>query len=138
MDSLLTMKTFKQFFILLVIFLAIDMVWLLVVAKSFYAKHLGYLMAEKPNLTAAFVFYLIFTAGLLFFVVQPALAAGSWQRALTVGLFFGLVTYATYDLTNHATVRDWPLLITLVDITWGSFVTGLSSVIGYLLIVRLL
>ncbi len=134
MDSLLTMKTFKQFMILLVIFLAIDMVWLLVVAKSFYARHLGYLMAEKPNLTAAFVFYLIFTAGLLFFVVQPALAAASWQRALTVGLFFGLVTYATYDLTNHATVRDWPLLITLVDLTWGCVVSALTATLGYLAI----
>jgi len=134
MDSLLTLKTVKQFLILLVIFLAIDMVWLLVVAKAFYARHLGYLMAQKPNLTAAFVFYLIFTAGLLFFVVQPALDAGSWQRALTVGLFFGLVTYATYDLTNHATIREWPLLITLVDITWGCVLSALTATLGYLAI----
>lgn len=134
MDSLLTMKTFKQFLILLVIFLAIDMVWLLVVAKAFYAKHLGYLMAEKPNLSAAFVFYLIFTAGILFFVVQPAVAAGSWQRALISGLFFGLVTYATYDLTNHATIRDWPMLITIVDLTWGCVVSALTATLGYLAI----
>ena len=138
MDSLLTLKTFKQFVILLIIFLAIDMVWLLVVAKSFYAKHLGYLMAEKPNLTAAFIFYLIFTAGLLVFVVQPALAAGSLQKALTVGLFFGLVTYATYDLTNHATIRDWPLLITLVDMIWGCVISALTATLGYLAIDRLL
>lgn len=138
MDSLLSLKTLKQFLILLVVFLAIDMVWLLVVAKSFYAKHLGYLMAEKPNLTAAFVFYLIFAAGLLFFVVQPALAEGSWQKALTSGLFFGLVTYATYDLTNHATVRDWPLQITIVDLTWGCVVSALTATLSYLAIDRLL
>ena len=138
MDNWLTLKTAKQFALLLVIFLTIDMVWLLILAKSFYARQLGYLMAEKPNLTAAFIFYLIFTAGLLFFVVQPALEAGSWQKALTSGLFFGLVTYATYDLTNLATVRDWPLLITIVDLTWGCVVSGTTALIGYLLIFRLL
>lgn len=138
MDSLFSLKTLKQFSILLVIFLAIDMVWLLVIAKSFYAKYLGYLMADKPNLTAAFIFYLIFTAGILFFVVQPALAAGSWQKALTYGIFFGLVTYATYDLTNHATIRDWPLAVSLVDITWGCALSALTATLGYLAIERLL
>jgi len=138
MDSLFTLITLKQFVILLVVFLALDMLWLLVIAKSFYAKHLGYLLAEKPNLTAALVFYLIFTAGMLVFVVQPALAAGSWQRALTLGIFFGLVTYSTYDLTNHATIRDWPLLITFVDIAWGCVLGALTATLGYLLIVRLL
>lgn len=138
MDSLFTLKTMKQFFILLVVFLALDMLWLLVIAKSFYAKHLGYLLAEKPNLTAALVFYLIFIAGMLVFVVQPALAAGSWQKALTLGIFFGLVTYSTYDLTNHATIRDWPLLVTLVDITWGCVLGALTATLGYLAIERLL
>lgn len=138
MDSMITLKTVKQFFILLVVFLTLDMIWLLFIAKSFYAKHLGYLMAEKVNLTAAFVFYLIFTAGILVFVVQPAIAAGSCQKAIIYGLFFGLVTYAAYDLTNQATVRDWPLVITIVDMIWGSVVSGLSASIGYWLIVRFL
>ncbi len=114
------------------------MAWLLVIAKSFYAKHLGYLLAEKPNLIAAFVFYLIFIAGMLFFVVQPALAAGSWQKALTTGVFFGLVTYATYDLTNHATIRDWPLIVSLVDIAWGCVLSALTATMGYLAIERLI
>jgi len=124
----------RNYFILLVVFLAIDMVWLTVIAKALYAQRLGYLMAAKPNLIAALLFYALFVVGVQFFVVNPALVSGNWAAALVPGLFFGLVTYATYDLTNLATVKDWPVLITVVDLLWGSFVTGITSLIGFLII----
>ena len=124
----------RNYVIALVVFLAIDMVWLTVIAKQFYAQKLGYLMAAKPNLLAALLFYMLFIVGLQFFVLNPALASGSWKAALLPGLFFGLVTYATYDLTNLATIKDWPVVITLIDLVWGSFVSGITSVLSYLLI----
>ena len=126
----------RNYAIALVIFLAIDMVWLTLIAKSLYAQHLGYLMAPKAKLLVAFLFYLLFVLGLQFFVLNPALAQGSWKTALFAGMFFGLVTYATYDLTNLATVKDWPILITVVDLAWGSVVSGLTSVLSFLIIKR--
>ena len=124
----------RNYFILLFIFLAIDMFWLTVIAKKLYAEKLGYLMAPKANLIAALIFYLLFVVGMQFFVVNPALTADSWKLALFPGLLFGLVTYATYDLTNLATIRDWPLLITGIDLLWGSFVTGVTSLLGFFII----
>ncbi len=134
MNFSLTWADVRNYFITLVVFLAIDMVWLTVIAKRFYAEKLGYLMAPKTNLVAALLFYMLFVVGLLVFVIGPALAAGSWLQALLAGLFFGLVTYATYDLTNLATIKDWPVVITLIDLVWGSFVSGITSVLSYLLI----
>lgn len=127
----------RNYAIALVIFLAIDMVWLTVIAKSLYAQQLGYLMAPKAKLWAAVIFYLLFVMGLQFFVLNPALAGGSWTTALFAGMFFGLVTYATYDLTNLATVKDWPVLITVLDLIWGSTVSGLTSLLSFLIIRRL-
>jgi uncharacterized membrane protein len=134
MNLSLTWADARNYVIALVIFLAIDMVWLTLIAKSLYAQHLGYLMAPKAKLLAAFLFYLLFVVGLQFFVLNPALAAGSWKTALFAGMFFGLVTYATYDLTNLATVRDWPVLITVVDLVWGSFVSGATALLSFLVI----
>ena len=124
----------RNYLVIFGVFLAIDAVWLMVIAKKLYAKYLGYLMAAKPNLLAALLFYVVFVIGLQAFVVQPALAAGSVKTALISGMLFGLVAYATYDLTNLATVRDWPVLITLVDLAWGTFVSGATATIGYLII----
>jgi uncharacterized membrane protein len=121
----------KLYFITLPIFLAIDMVWLTLVAKNFYAKQIGYLMAKNPNLLAALIFYLIFIAGLIIFVITPALDKKMWTQALLTGAFFGLVTYATYDLTNLATIKDWPLIITIVDLIWGMVLSAVVSVITY-------
>jgi len=126
----------RNYAIALVIFLAIDMVWLTLIAKSLYAQHLGYLMAPKAKLLVAFVFYVLFVVGLQFFVLNPALASGSWKTALFAGMFFGLVTYATYDLTNLATVKDWPVLITAIDLVWGSFVSGVTALLSFLVIKR--
>jgi len=120
-------QTLLLYLITLVIFFAIDMVWLTVVAKAFYRKHLGYLMAPKVGWPAALLFYLLFIAGLVVFAVRPGLAAGAPARALLLGAFLGLVSYATYDLTNQATVKDWPVIVTVVDLIWGTTLGGLVS-----------
>lgn len=127
----------KLYLIALPVFLAIDMVWLVFVAKNFYAKQIGFLMAKNPNLLAAFIFYLIFIAGLIFFVIAPALDKKMWTQALFAGAFFGLVTYATYDLTNLATVKDWPLIITIVDLIWGMVLSATVSVATYFIAYKL-
>lgn len=137
MGNLLNGEILRNYFLTLGVFLAIDSVWLLFLAKKFYSEQLGYLMAISPNLIAALIFYLLFTAGLVFFVIHPALASESGRYALLAGLFFGLVTYGTYDLTNQATIRDWPVLITVVDLCWGSFVTGATAWISFNIISRL-
>jgi uncharacterized membrane protein len=127
----------KLYFIALPVFLAIDMVWLTLVAKNFYAKQIGFLMTKNPNLVAAFIFYLIFIAGLIVFVITPALDKKMWTNALLLGAFFGLVTYATYDLTNLATVKNWPLIVTIVDLFWGMFVSAVVSVSTYFIALKL-
>ncbi len=122
----------KLYVLALVSFLAIDMVWLTVVARGFYRKQLGVLLSDQPNWWAAISFYLLFVGGLLVFAVVPALQAGSLRTALLLGSFFGLVAYATYDLTNLATVTNWPWLLTLVDMAWGLVLAASVSGIGYL------
>lgn len=128
---------FKLYLIALPVFLGIDMVWLTLIAKNFYAKQLGYLMAKNPNLLAALIFYLIFVAALIFFVITPALDKKMWTHALWAGAFFGLVTYATYDLTNLATIKDWPLIITIIDLIWGMTVSAAVSVITFFIALKL-
>jgi len=127
----------KLYLIALPVFLGIDMVWLTLVAKNFYAKQLGYLMTKNPNLIAALIFYLIFIAALIFFVITPALDKKMWTQAIFAGAFFGLVTYATYDLTNLATIKDWPLIITIVDLIWGMVLSAAVSVITYFIALKL-
>ncbi|MBN2474634.1 MAG: DUF2177 family protein [Pirellulales bacterium] len=113
-------------------FLAIDLVWLAFVARGFYRSQLGFLLSDQPNWWAAIVFYLLFVAGLLVFAVVPGLQTGSLRTALLLGAFFGLVTYATYDLTNHATVKNWPWIVTVVDMAWGSILAASVSCVGFL------
>jgi uncharacterized membrane protein len=127
----------KLYVITLPIFFAIDVVWLSFVAKNFYAQQIGYLMNAHPNLLAALLFYLLFIAGLVVFVITPALSQKSLVYALLYGALFGLVTYATYDLTNLATINHWPLLVTVVDLLWGSFLSASVCVVSYLLALRL-
>ena len=113
-------------------FLAIDFVWLGLVARKFYRQHLGFLLADQPNWWAAVAFYLLFVTGILVFAVVPAVQADSFWKALVLGGFYGLVTYATYDLTNHATLKSWPWIVTFVDICWGVVLSASVSCIGYL------
>lgn len=112
-------------------FLAIDAVWIGLVARTFYKQHLGTMLAEEPRLGAAAAFYLVYIAALLVFVVLPALAESSLAKAVLLGAFFGLVCYATYDLTNLATLKGWPMIVTVVDLAWGTFLSAAVSGAGY-------
>ena len=129
--------TFKQavtlYLITLAVFFVIDMIWLGVVAKDFYRKHLGTMLSPKVNWAAALLFYLVFIVGLLIFVIRPALAQGEPLKALLLGALFGLISYATYDLSNLATLKDWPIIVTVVDLVWGATLGGLVSLAGTLL-----
>ena len=121
----------KLYLITLPVFFAIDMVWLGLVAKNFYREQIGFLMSPEINWPAAIIFYLLFIAGLILFVISPALEKRMWRDALLMGALFGLVTYATYDLTNMATVKGWPLLVTFVDLAWGATLSASVSLISY-------
>jgi len=125
-------QTVLLYLITLGIFFLIDMVWLGVVAKTFYRRHLGFLMSPKVVWPAAILFYLLFIAGLIVFAIRPGLAAGAPLKALLLGAFLGLVSYATYDLTNLATVKDWPVVVTVVDLMWGTALSAAVGVAGYL------
>lgn len=115
------------------IFFLIDMIWLGLIAKNFYAKHLGYLMTPQVNWIAALIFYFIFIVGLVVFVITPGLKSGSFMTTISYALLFGLVTYATYDLTNLATIKNWPLLVTIIDLIWGMSLSTMVSVITHLI-----
>jgi uncharacterized membrane protein len=121
----------KLFLIALPVFFVIDMIWLVLVAKKFYQNQIGFLMKPDINWFAAIIFYLLFIAGLLVFVISPAVEKHSWVHALLFGALFGLITYATYDLTNLATLKDWPLLVTVVDLIWGTVLASSISLITY-------
>ena len=127
----------KIYAVTLVVFFAIDMFWLGVVAKNLYQQQIGHLLKETVNWIAAIIFYLLFIGGLVFFVLNPAIEKDSAVYALLVGGLFGLITYATYDLTNLATMKSWPLTITLIDLAWGTTLGALTSVLSFL-IIRLL
>lgn len=121
----------KLYAIALPVFFAMDMVWLGLVAKNFYRDQIGFLMKSEINWAAAFVFYLLFILGLVLFVISPAIEKNSWVHALLFGALFGVVTYATYDLSNLATLQDWPLLVTIVDLAWGATLAASVSTATY-------
>jgi uncharacterized membrane protein len=112
----------------------VDGIWLGAVARTFYRRHLGFLMAERPNWTAAVAFYLIYVLGVTVFAVLPGADAGSIGEAAWRGALFGLVAYATYDLTNAATLRGWPNVVTLVDMAWGTVLTTAVASIATLVV----
>ena len=126
------LKALQIYLVTLGAFFLIDMIWLGLVAKNFYRQQLGFLMASRINWAAAIIFYLLFIGGLLFFVVYPSLARDSWLYALLAGAFFGLIAYSTYDLSNLATIKDWPYAVVFVDIVWGTSLSAVLSVIGFL------
>jgi uncharacterized membrane protein len=123
----------KLFLVALPVFVVIDMIWLVLVAKKFYQDQIGFLMRPDINWFAAIIFYLLFILGLITFVISPALDKHSWAHALLFGALFGLISYATYDLTNLATIKDWPLIVTIVDLIWGTVLASSISVITYLI-----
>ncbi|MCA9369425.1 MAG: DUF2177 family protein [Nanoarchaeota archaeon] len=126
----------KQFFVAFTTFLLIDGIWLSVIARNFYAKQLEHLLSKTPNLWAAGVFYLIYIFSLVILVIAPAVQKESLQTALLMGALFGFCAYATYDLTNLATLKDWPLLVTVVDLIWGTVLTGSVAGISYLVLTK--
>ena len=117
----------------LVVMVPLDLLWLGVIAKNFYFSRLGELMLPTPRLDVAIAFYVIYAIGLTIFAVSPALRDGSWSTALLYGAMFGFFAYATYDLTNWATLRNWPVAVVFVDIAWGAVVSGASATLGFLL-----
>ena len=127
---------FKMYLVALGVFMLIDFTWIGFVAKNFYREQIGYLLAPNVNWPAAIIFYLLFIVGLVVFVIAPAVESHSLMRALLYGAFFGLITYATYDLTNLATTRDWPLLVTFVDMAWGAILAASVSTITYIVTTR--
>ena len=122
------MKTIFHFLATLVVYIGLDLLFLGVLAKDFTRKQVGFLMAEKPDWIAAGLFYLIFTAGLLYFCIYPAASAG---RALFNGAFFGLVAYATYELVNKTLIARWPVAFVVVDIAWGVAVGAIVCWAGF-------
>ena len=112
------------------VYLAIDAVWLGWIARRFYFTRLGHLLLEKPLLGTAAAFYLVYMAGVVVFAIVPGLAAASPLVAMGYGALFGLCAYATYDVTNYATLRGWPVEVSIVDTIWGAVLTGVSAGIG--------
>jgi len=132
------MRYLKLYLVSLAAFFAIDMLWLGLAARSFYQQYLGFLIAPSPNWFAAILFYLLFVVGILVFVVLPGLEANSLKTTLSRAALFGLITYATYDLTNLATLKDWPALLSIVDMLWGTFLSVSVSCVGFIVGKRLI
>lgn len=114
------------------IFFIIDIFWLGVVAREFYRHRLGFILSPQVNWTAAVIFYLVYIVGILFFAVRPAVNANSLVQAAVLGGLFGFFTYATYDLTNFATIKQWPLAVVIVDILWGVCLCTLVASLSFL------
>lgn len=130
----MTIQEFVKLYLVTVpVFFLIDMLWLGVIAKNFYQKKLGFLLSPQVNWTAAIIFYLFFIVGIIIFAVTPGLEAGSIRKTMLMGALFGFFTYATYDLSNLATIKDWPLIVTFVDIVWGTTLSTLVATASYYL-----
>ena len=127
----------KLYLIALPVFFAIDLIWLTLVARKFYVAQLGLLMKTNINWTAAIIFYLLFIVGLVIFAIAPAMEKKSIVWAIVMGGLFGFFTYATYDLTNLATLKNWPLSVTVVDMIWGVVLAGSVSTITFFIASKL-
>ena len=127
------MKMFIPYIATLVLFAGIDVVWLGFVANRFYRAELGSLMTQNFNVGAAVAFYLIYALGTVIFAISPTLASGTWRDALLWGALFGFFAYATYDLTNLATLKGWPMRLTFVDLAWGTILTGTVSALVHII-----
>lgn len=128
----MTLKYAGVYLAALIAFLIIDGIWLGVIARGFYAEQLGELLRPSPNWSVAGLFYLFYVVGIVVFAVMPAHAQQSWMVAVGYGALLGLIAYGTYDLTNLATLRNWPVVMSVVDMIWGSVLTATVSLVGYL------
>ena len=121
----------------LVVMGGLDFFWLTTMSPTVYRRDLGALLADDPNMTVAVIFYLTYMVGIVIFAVRPALASGDWRAAALYGALFGFFAYATYDLTNFATLKVWTLRVTLLDMAWGTFLTGATATAGALAALKL-
>lgn len=112
----------------------IDLLWIGVIARPLYKSGIGHLMADQPAAIYAVLFYVVFPMGLMIFAVVPFAETAGWTKSLAMGALFGFFAYATYDLTNLATLKNWPLWLSLIDMAWGSAVCGAAAVVGKLVI----
>ena len=124
-------KLLLSYLLTTIVFFAIDLVWLGLVAKGLYQKYLGNFLAEQVNWTAAVIFYLLFIVGIFLFAILPAVEKNALSHAIIYGALFGFFTYATYDLTNLATLKDWPVTIVFIDVAWGAFLSGSVATAGF-------
>lgn len=118
------------------VFLAADFLWLGTIAKGLYRAQMGHLLADEFRLGPAVIFYLMYIAGIVYFAITPALASGRWQDAVLPGALLGLMAYGTYDFTNWAVMRDWPVGLTFIDLAWGTVLTAFAATAGALLALR--
>jgi uncharacterized membrane protein len=116
----------------LIVFCCCDFAWLGWVAKDYYQSQLGGMSLAQPNWVAAVAFYALYAAGIVFFCISPALDAASVGKAAVLGALLGALAYATYDLSNLATLKGWPMALSVIDIAWGAFLTGIAASAGYL------
>jgi uncharacterized membrane protein len=121
----------------LVVMGGLDFFWLTTMSPTVYRRDLGALLADDPNMTVAVIFYLTYMVGIVIFAVRPALASGDWRAAALYGALFGFFAYATYGLTNFATLKVWTLRVTLLDMAWGTFLTGATATVGALAALKL-
>lgn len=113
------------------VFLALDAVWLGVIAKNFFVENIGHLMRDNISLSIAAGFYLVYAIGIVIFAIKPALDAENVKIAILYGALFGFFSYGTYEMTNFATLKDWPVKVVLTDLAWGTFLTAISAAAGY-------
>jgi uncharacterized membrane protein len=126
------MKTYiLSYFATAFVFLAMDAIWLSTMGGALYRPLLGNMLLEKFSLLPAVTFYLLYVVGIVIFAVAPAFETGRWATAGLYGALFGFFAYATYDLTNQATLKDWSAIVTAVDLCWGTVVTGVAATLGY-------
>ena len=131
------LQILKLYIFTIPIFFAIDILWLGIIAKNVYKKYLGNFLSDQVNWVAALIFYLIFIAGIIIFAVLPAIEKDSMLRAIIFGALFGFFTYATYDLTNLATLKGWPVPIVIIDMIWGMVLSGVVSTASFFIAKRL-
>lgn len=115
------------------VFLAIDAIWLTAAAQRLYRPLMGDMLVDGFRLAPAVLFYLVYIAGIVVFAIVPALVSDRWTTATSYGAFLGLFAYATYDLTNQATLKNWPVMVTVADLCWGTFLTAVAAAAGFLI-----
>jgi uncharacterized membrane protein len=125
------MKFLVAYLITAAVFLIIDYIWLGFVMKDYFQEQLGHLMREDVQLGIAALFYLFYAGGIVLFAVAPAMESGGWMKAAMLGAVLGFLAYGTYDVTNAATLKDWPVMMSVIDVAWGTTLTAVTAAVGY-------